>query len=124
MSDGKPGRVKKRRQLGVYRFDGVDMRSRNGLRLKAILRGLIVEFGVDNPSSLRELALHRLSLEDAQADAVNGKRIAREDSVRLSNVIMRLEVALRISRAKAAARPTIKDHIRAREAARRSGEAA
>ncbi len=113
-----------RRPLGIYRFDGVDMRSRNGRRLKEILSALIGEFGADNLNSLRELALHRLALENSQADAVNGKRIAKEDSVRLSNVILRLEKALQVGREKARPRVTLQDYVAAVVAGRRAGEAA
>ncbi len=119
MSDDRRGRVKRRRQLAV-RFENFDMRTRRARRLKAILAGLIVDFGEDNPHSLRELALYRLALEGVQADLVAGKPGAREHAVRMSNCIARIERELRAGgRQKSDPAPSLHDYL-----ASKYGEAA
>ena len=93
-------RVKRRRKLGV-RFDGVDMRSRQAHRLKAIFADLVARFGDDAYSdTLREIAVHRVALEAMQAEIVAGRPAASERAVRHSNVIARLERELHAVRRK------------------------
>jgi len=120
-----PARVKRRRKIAV-RFDGVDMRSRRAHRLKAILADLIGEFGDDaNLDKLREIAVHRVALEQMQADALAGKMSAVEQSVRLANAIARARAELRSASRKSkthappgqALGPLVEHFSRPREAA-------
>lgn len=110
------GRVKRRRPLGIWRFEieGLDQRTRRGRRLKAILKGLLAEYSEANPHALRELAQHRLALEDAQSDVLNFRPSAREDAVRISNVIARIERELRAGIRQKAAAPstTLAEYLR------------
>jgi hypothetical protein len=106
--------VKRHRQLiggKLYRFDGLDMRTRRARRLKEILSGLIAEFGAANPHSLRELASYRLELDAAvEANLLINKPVTREDAVRMSNVAARIERQLRANRPKHAG-PSLQDII-------------
>ena len=78
-----------------YRLDGVDMRTERGRRYRDIVDALIAEFGSSNAVALRELAGLKFSLEQTQAAVVAGDARAREDLVRLSNLITRREGAMR-----------------------------
>jgi hypothetical protein len=79
-----------------YRLDGVDMRSSRGRRFRDIVDTLIAEFGVANADRLRDLAAHKLALEDLQSQVVaGGDHSAREDLVRQANLVARQETALR-----------------------------
>ncbi len=96
---------------------GVDMRSARVRRYADIVEVLEVEFGADDPDALREIASLKLSLEDAQRDVLMGDAKAREDQVRLSNLITRRETALRAKRRQKKAGPNLKDYIAAKAAA-------
>ena len=108
--------VKGRRKLAggeLYRFDGLDMRSRRARRIKSILADAVREFGEGNPHAVRELAVHRLAIESIQADVVAGKAGASERAVRHSNVIARLERELRAAaRTKAPATLSLHEYLR------------
>ncbi len=110
------GRAKRFHPIPL-RFEGIgDMRSRQARRLKGIYAELALEFGSENPAALRELALQRVGLERAQADVVAGKRVAREDAVRISNCIARIQRDLRagaVRRTEEAA-PSLSEYMSAR----------
>src|SRR5271154_63231 len=77
-----------------HRLDGVDMRTQRGRRYRDIVDALIAEFGMANPVGLRELAGLKFSLEQVQGEVVKGSARAREDLVRLSNLVARREQAM------------------------------
>ncbi len=79
----------------AYFLPGVDMRSPRGRRYRDIVAGLIATFGDSDPDALRDLATSRLALEDVQAEVIAGVASAREDMVRIGNLIARREAALR-----------------------------
>jgi hypothetical protein len=81
-----------------YKLDGVDMRSPRGRRYRDIVDALIVEFGASNPVGLRELAGLKFTLEQTQVAIVAGDQSAREDLVRISNLVARRECAMRVGR--------------------------
>jgi hypothetical protein len=56
---------------------------------------LISEFGDADTAALRDLATFRLVLEDVQAAVIAGDAAAREDMVRIRNVVGRMEASLR-----------------------------
>ena len=87
------------------------MRSRRARRLKEILAAVIGEFSEANSHSLRELALHRMALEDVQADVIARKPGAREHAVRISNVVARLERDLRAGRQQCAPTPSLYEYL-------------
>ncbi len=119
-----PVRAKRRRKL-VVRFDGVDMRSRQARRLKAILADLVAQFGDDDLNTLRTIAANQLALEQLQADALAGRMSAIEQSVRLANAIARARAALRsASRAKPTPGQALADYLRQTYGASAPGEAA
>ena len=121
-----PVRAKRRRKL-VVRFDGVDMRSRQARRLKAILADLVAQFGDDDLNTLRTIAANQLALEQLQADALAGRMSAIEQSVRLANAIARARAALRsASKAKPTSAPgqALADYLRQTYGASAPGEAA
>jgi len=84
-----------------HRLDGVDMRTERGRRYRDIVDALIDEFGASNPVGLRELAGLKFTLEQTQAAVVAGDQRAREDLVRISNLVARREAVMRET-----ARPT------------------
>jgi len=94
---------KKRRRFGrphirlaeELRTPGVDMRSQEGRRYFTIVTELLAEFGDGDPSRIRELAGLKFSLEQIQAEVIGGSQRAREDLVRVSNLIARREGELR-----------------------------
>jgi hypothetical protein len=100
----------RRRKISL-RFEDVDMRTREATRMK--LASLVAEFGAEaNPDTLRELAVHRLALEAAQAGAIAGMAKASERAVRHSNVILRLERSLRrLSKARRPAGPSLAEYL-------------
>jgi len=98
------------------RLPGVDMRSARGRRYSDIVDALEAEFGSEDNDALREIASLKLSLEDAQADAINGDVKAREDQVRLSNLLTRRETALRNRKAKAASKPGLAAYLASKQA--------
>jgi hypothetical protein len=91
----RPSKARSALSNNPRRLSGIDMRSRRGRRFKDIVDALVAEFGDTNPVALREVASLRFSLEETQADVVNGVARAREDLVRLSNLIARRETILR-----------------------------
>ncbi len=119
-------RAKRRRQLvggKLFRFDGLDMRTHRARRLKEILSDLIAEFGEASPHALRELAGYRLALDAAvETKVLVNKPLSREDAVRMSNCIARIERELRANRPKRDATPSLHDIIAEHSAA--SGEVA
>jgi hypothetical protein len=86
---------------------GLSLRTTEGQRFKTVITALIAEYGQHDLMRLRELASLRIVMELTQAEAVSGNASAREDLVRLSNLISRRESELR-TRALAAA-PVVKD---------------
>jgi hypothetical protein len=98
---------KKRRRFGrphirlaeELRTPGVDMRSQEGRRYFTIVTELLAEFGDGDPSRIRELAGLKFSLEQIQAEVIGGSQRAREDLVRVSNLIARREGELRTRKA-------------------------
>jgi len=79
----------------LYELDGVDGRSAEGKRYRDLLDSLISEFGSHDPIRLRELAGLKYTQELTQAAAIKGDERAREDLVRLANLISRRESSLR-----------------------------
>ncbi len=84
-----------------HKLDGVDMRTQRGRRYRDIVDALVAEFGADNPVALRELAGLKFTLEQTQAAVVAGDQRAREDLVRISNLVARRERELRASKRQA-----------------------
>jgi len=73
------------------------MRTERGRRYRDIVDALIDEFGSANPIGLRELAGLKFTLEQTQAAVVAGDQRAREDLVRISNLVARREAVMRES---------------------------
>jgi hypothetical protein len=71
------------------------MRSTRGRRYRDIVGALIAEFGDADPEALRDLATWKVTLEDTQAAVISGDAAAREDMVRIGNLIARREASLR-----------------------------
>ncbi len=97
------------------------MRSAGGRRYRDLVDQLVSQFGDANLEAVRELAGLRFSLEQCQASAVNGDAHAREDLVRLFNLIGRREKVLRDARRMEAKRPalvTLQQHLAKRSAER------
>jgi len=92
------------------------MRSPRGRRYTDIVESLLDQFGEGDPDAVREIASLRLSLEDTQAEAINGDPKAREDLVRLSNLLTRRETALRNRKAKAASKPGLAAYLASKQA--------
>lgn len=95
----------RRRRISL-RFEDVDMRTREATRMKEVIALLVAEFPGENPDTLRELGVHRLALEAAQAQAIAGMAKASERAVRHQNCIFRIERGLRKRKA-AAPRPEL-----------------
>ncbi len=89
---GRPTHALRRANLAL---PGLDLRSQEGKRYAAVIAELIEEYGDAELTRLRELAGLRISLELAQVKSMRGSLKGREDSVRLSNMIMRREAELR-----------------------------
>jgi hypothetical protein len=85
---------------------GLSLRTTEGQRFKTVITALIAEYGQHDLMRLRELASLRIVMELTQAEAVSGNASAREDLVRLSNLIARRESELRT---RALAAPVVKD---------------
>jgi len=102
-SDQKAPQKKKRRfgrpthalRLSNLALPGLDLRSQEGRRYAAVILELVEEHGERDLTRLRELAALRISLEQTQVEAMRGSAKAREDTVRLSNLICRRENELR-----------------------------
>jgi len=86
----RPSRPSDRPLVGdPRRLEGIDMRTKAGLRYREIVEALVAEFGSANKIALRELAGHRFALEQTQALIVAGDVRARTDAVRLANLVAR-----------------------------------
>ena len=95
-----------------YRLEGVDMRSERGRRYRDIVDGLVAEFGDTDAASIRELAGLKIVCEGTQAAVVAGDASAREDLVRISNLIARRETAMRESvRSRPDPTPSLSDYL-------------
>lgn len=94
-----------------YRLDGVDMRSARGRRYRDIVDALIAEFGSTNPVGLRELAGLKFTLEQTQASVVAGDERAREDLVRISNLVARREREMRSAGVPRDTTPDLADYL-------------
>lgn len=82
-------------RLSNLALPGLDLRSQEGRRYAAVILELVEEHGERDLTRLRELAALRISLEQTQVEAMRGSAKAREDTVRLSNLICRRENELR-----------------------------
>ncbi len=89
------GRPNHALRLANLTLPGLDLRSQEGRRYRAIVEELVAEYGQKELTRLRELAGLRISLEIVQVEAMRGSVRAREDSVRISNIICRRETELR-----------------------------
>jgi hypothetical protein len=89
---GRPDHALRRANLAL---PGLDLRSQEGRRYALVITELIAEHGEGELTRLRELAALRTSLEQTQVEAMRGSLKAREDSVRLANLITRREAELR-----------------------------
>ena len=109
----------------MFRFDGVDMRTRRARRLKAILADLIAELGDDDRNTIRAIAANQLALEQLQADALAGRMSAIEQSVRLANAIARARAQLRAASRKSSkpATPSLAEVLAAHRGSGAPGEA-
>jgi len=100
------------------------MRTPRGRRYRDIVDALIAEFGSLNPVGLRELAGLKFTLEQTQAAVVAGDGKAREDLVRLSNLVARREAVMReAARPARDAGPSLAEYVASKMAARASGAA-
>jgi hypothetical protein len=97
---------KKKRRFGrpdVPRpLAGLDMRSQEAKVFLARLDEVTREFPYGEPSRLREIAGLRVALEQTQVEVLKGNARAREDLVRISNLIARREGEMQTRRAVAA----------------------
>ena len=91
----RPRKVRSAVTNNPFFLPGVDMRSTRGRRYRDIVASLIVEFGEADPEALRDLATWKVTLEDTQAAVISGDAAAREDMVRIGNLIARREASLR-----------------------------
>lgn len=94
------GRREAKTRAAGLALPGLDLRSVEGRHYSKIALALVAEFPEADPAQIRELAALRLSGEQAQADALLGRDIyarsrARDDAVRISNLICRRETELR-----------------------------
>jgi hypothetical protein len=99
-----------------FRLDGVDMRSPRGRRFRDIVDTLIADgFDAAGVDALREMAGFKFSLEEAQAAVISGNAAARNDVVRLANLIVRCQKEIReVARQKPAARaPNLHEYLAA-----------
>jgi hypothetical protein len=78
------------------RLPGLDLRSAEGKRYSIIYAEVAAEFGAEKRSisRLREVAGLRCALEQIQTEVVRGSPKARDDMVRVSNLLMRREKEL------------------------------
>jgi hypothetical protein len=93
--EGRPRKLRSGTTNDPHRLVGVDMRSAGGRRYRDLVDHLVSQFGDANLEAVRELAGLRFTLEQCQASVVNGDARAREDLVRLLNLIGRREKELR-----------------------------
>lgn len=78
---------------------GLDMRSQEAKVFVARLKEVAAEYPDGEPSRLREIAGLRVALEQVQLEVLKGNGKAREDLVRISNLISRRENELQTRRA-------------------------
>ena len=119
--EGRPKKLRSGATNDPRRLAGVDMRSAGGRRYRDLVDQLVSRFGGANLEAVRELAGLRFSLEQCQASVVNGDAHAREDLVRLFNLIGRREKVLRDARHMETKRPavvTLQQHLARRSAER------
>jgi len=96
IAEARPKKLRSGLTNNPYKLDGVDMRTERGRRYRDIVDSLIAEFGKSNPVGLRELAGLKFTLEQTQAAVVAGDQgRAREDLVRISNLVARREAVMR-----------------------------
>lgn len=95
IAEARPKKLRSGLTNNPYKLDGVDMRTERGRRYRDIVDALIAEFGTSNPVGLRELAGLKFTLEQTQAAVVAGDERAREDLVRISNLVARREAVMR-----------------------------
>ncbi len=113
-TESRPKKLRSVLTNNPHRLEGVDMRTGRGRRYRDIVDALIVEFGDSNPVGLRELAGLKFSLEETQNSVVNGERGAREDLVRLSNLVARREREMRAAgQANRDTGPSLADYLAA-----------
>src|SRR5580658_2449638 len=111
-AEARPKKVRSGLTNNPHKLDGVDMRTQRGRRYRDIVDALITEFGPANPVGLRELAGLKFTLEQTQAAVVAGDPRAREDLVRISNLVARREREMRgASLSRGDAGPTLADII-------------
>jgi hypothetical protein len=112
---------KKKRRFGrpdVPRpLAGLDMRSQEAKLFLARLKEVSAEFPDGEPSRLREIAGLRVALEQTQVEVLKGNVRAREDLVRISNLIARREGELQTRRSAVTAPRSALDSILARHRA-------
>jgi hypothetical protein len=89
----------------AHRLPGLDLRSAEGKKYTSIYREVASEFPAGTAvSRLREIAGLKFALEQIQADVIHrGSSSAREDLVRVSNLISRREQELHTKTSAAAA---------------------
>jgi hypothetical protein len=95
IAEARPKKLRSGLTNNPYRLDGVDMRTERGRRYRDIVDALIADFGASNRVGLRELAGLKFTLEQTQASVVAGDERAREDLVRISNLVARREAVMR-----------------------------
>jgi hypothetical protein len=98
------------------RLAGISGRSETGRRFRDLLHIALEEFDGVDLSRVRELAVLRLAVEQAQSAVIKGDLSASEDLVRISNLIGRRERDLRVHQLAAHRPPTLSDHIAKRVA--------
>jgi hypothetical protein len=117
----RPKKVRSGLTNNPHKLDGVDMRTERGRRYRDIVDALIGEFGSSNPVGLRELAGLKFTLEQTQAAVVGGDERAREDLVRISNLVARREAVMREAARPAGKASVSLSEIAARHATKREG---
>ena len=90
---------------------GLDGNSKRGRRWRDFLEAAIGEYETDYPDKVREIAMLRLGLEDAQTEVFAGDISQSENVVRISNLISRREKELRAkARQRQSERPRLADY--------------
>jgi hypothetical protein len=78
-----------------WRLKDVDMRSRRGRRYKATAAAVIAEHGLLHPTALRELVALKFIVDEARDQAISGDQRARQDWLKLSDLVARRESQIR-----------------------------
>ncbi len=73
----------------------LDMRTSRGRRYKKVAADVIAEVGLLPPRWLRELVALRFILAETEADAISGDTHAREDWLKISDLVARREAQIR-----------------------------